>query len=198
MPAFPDRGKPSDFDSLVLEPGNRWLAKPKRGKRPPPHWTKDPIMTKLRQNFRSLCGYTLMHEMKGTVDHFISCKNDLAKAYEWENYRYCTGSVNSSKKNDDDTVFDPWEIEFEWFEIHMPSMIMIVSPSAPVSIRAKLELSLKRLPIGDTDEVIDCRGAYYKGYKAGEMKIEWMEAMVPVLAASIRKWEAANPGQPLP
>lgn len=199
MPAFPNRDKPATFDNDVATPGNQWLAvNPGHTGRPPAHWNKKPIKKKLRQNFRNLCGYTLMHDMRGTVDHYISWDTDRTKAYDWDNYRFCAGTVNSSKKNADDTVFDPWEIEFEWFEIQLPSMIMKVSSSAPPHIKAKLEFTLGRLPISDADEVIEYRAEYYEGYKDGEMTLDWVDKKAPVLAASIRAWELANPATPLP
>lgn len=203
MPAFPDRDKPATFDNDVATPGNKWLdanpiQKPKE--RPPAYWNKDAIKKRLRENFRSLCGYTLMHEMRGSVDHYISCKTDRKKAYDWDNYRFCAGTVNSSKKNADDTVFDPWEIEFEWFEIQLPSMIMQVSSAAPPHIKDKLEFTLGRLPISDTDEVIDYRGAFYDEYRRDRTPavLSIIDRMAPVLAASIRAWEAAHPGEDLP
>jgi hypothetical protein len=137
-----------------------------------------------------------MHEMRGTVDHYISWKTDRSKAYDWDNYRFCAGAVNSSKQNADDTVFDPYDIEFEWFEIHLPSMIMKVRDSAPGPMKAKLKFTLERLPIADTDEVIDYRAEYYEGYKRGEMSLDWIRRKIPVLAASIEAWHQANPGCP--
>lgn len=199
MPAFPNRAEPADFDNEVAIPGNNWLAaNPTSKKRGPSHWNKPTIKKQLRENFRSLCGYSLMHEMRGTVDHYISWDTDKTKAYDWDNYRYCAGAVNSSKKNADDTIFDPFEIEFEWFQIHLPSMIMQVSPRAPQTLRAKLEFTLNRLPIAHVDEVIDYRAEYYAGYKAGEMTLDWIRRKIPVLAASIEAFEQANPGQDLP
>jgi hypothetical protein len=199
MTAFHNRTKPSNFDVDVATPGNQWLRDnpvPIPKQRPPAHWKK--VKTTLRKNFGSLCGYTLMHEMRGTVDHYISWNSDRNKAYDWDNYRFCAGAVNSSKGNADDSVFDPYDIEFEWFEIQLPSMIMQVSATAPPHIKDKLEFTLGRLPISDTDEVIDYRAEYYKGYKDGEMTLTWIAKKVPVLAASIRAWESVNPGQPLP
>ena len=199
MPAFTQKDKPEGFEDLVATPGNNWLTgNPDPEGRPPAHWNKRPIKKKLRENFNNLCGYTLMHEMRGTVDHYISWATDRGKAYDWYNYRFCAGSVNSSKQDADATVFDPYEIEFEWFEIHLPSMIMKVSAVAPAHLRAKLEFSLTRLPIADTDEVIDYRAEYYKGYKGGDMRMAWLRRKVPVLAASIAAWEQSNPGTPLP
>ena len=199
MPAFTLRDKPPTFDDDVAKPGHEWLARrPNHKGRPPAHWNKKSIKQKLRENFKSLCGYTLMHEMRGTVDHYISWDTDRSKAYDWDNYRFCAGAVNSSKKNADATVFDPYEIEFEWFEIHLPSMIMKVSHSAPSHLRAKLEFTLKRLPIGDTDEVTDYRGLFYEDYKVNRNVMPILRRLVPVLAASIEAWERSKPGTPLP
>ena len=46
-----------------------------------------------------LCAYSAMYESVGTVDHFVSFHEDRSKAYEWGNYRYSAGWVNSSKQN---------------------------------------------------------------------------------------------------
>lgn len=195
MPAFTKKEKPVSFDDDVATHGNAWLAANSRvAKRPPTHWNKKAIKKKLRENFGSLCGYTLMHEMRGTVDHYISWKSDRSKAYDWGNYRFCAGAVNSSKQNADDTVFDPYDIEFEWFEILLPSMIMKVRDCAPGPMKAKLSFTLTRLPIADTDEVIDYRAEYYEGYKQGEMSLDWIYRKIPVLASSIEAWHQANPG----
>lgn len=199
MPAFPDREPPENFDDLVATPGNNWLAEnPNSKERGPSHWNKAPVKMKLRQNFNKLCGYSLMHEMRGSVDHYISWKSDKTKAYDWDNYRYCAGAVNSSKQALDAVVFDPFEIEFTWFEIHLPSMIMRVSAAAPDDLRQKLEYTLNRLPIAHVDEVIDYRAEYYEGYKSGEMSLPWVRRKIPVLAASIEAFEAAHPDEVLP
>ncbi len=199
MPAFTQKDKPDDYNTLVSTPGAAWLKEnPNHEGRPRALWNQKPIKKKLRKNFSSLCGYTLMHEMRGSVDHYISWDTDPSKAYDWDNYRFCAGSVNSSKKTADTTVFDPYDIEFEWFEIHLPSMIMKVGANAPAHLRVKLEFSLQRLPIADTDEVIDYRAEYYQGYKDGEMTIAWLRKKAPILAASIESWERSNPLTPLP
>jgi len=200
MPAFTLKQEPGYFSEDVRQPGLEWLEQhPNHDGRPRPFWTeKRECRQDLRRAFNNLCGFTLMHEMRGTVDHFISWNNDNTQAYEWNNYRFANGIVNSSKQNADDEVWDPFQIEFEWLEIHLPSMIMIVRDDAPVDQRPILQDTLDRLPITDEDEVIDCRAAYYEGYKVGLMQIEWLDRMIPVLATSIRRYEAANPGQDLP
>src|SRR5947209_2545323 len=100
MPAFSNQPIPPTFAADVSTPGNQWLTdNPNAKKGFPSHWNKDPIKRQLRNNFGKLCGYSLMHEMRGTVDHYISVYTDNTMAYDWDNYRYCAGAVNSSKQN---------------------------------------------------------------------------------------------------
>ena len=42
----------------------------------------------------------------GEVDHFLSKKNRPDLTYDWNNFRYCSGAVNSSKGTLDDRVLD--------------------------------------------------------------------------------------------
>lgn len=44
------------------------------------------------------CGYSAMFEPVGTVDHFVSVDEDMQLAYDWGNYRYASGWINSSKQ----------------------------------------------------------------------------------------------------
>ncbi|WP_228019853.1 hypothetical protein [Sphaerospermopsis sp. LEGE 08334] len=51
------------------------------------------------------------------LEHFLSCENHRHLAYEWTNYRFVSGWVNSSKGTLDNQVLDPFEVEDDWFEI---------------------------------------------------------------------------------
>jgi hypothetical protein len=88
--------EPENFDEKVRQPGNNWLAKntdPK--KRPIDYWSK--FKSDLADGFNNLCGYSVMYEPLGTVEHFLSRENHRHLAYEWSNYRFASGWVNSSK-----------------------------------------------------------------------------------------------------
>jgi hypothetical protein len=201
MPAFTLQAEPGYFDADIRQKGIQWLADhPGHVGRPRAFWTiKRECRQDLRRAFRSLCGYTLMHEMRGTVDHYVSWKNASAQAYEWDNYRFANGIVNSSKQTADGAVWDPFQIEFDWFEIHLPSMIMRVSNLAPPAQVQLLQFTLDRLPITDEDEVIDFRAALYDDLKHGNATLAQIDRLAPVLAASIRRFQATNPpGTPLP
>ena len=83
-----------------------------------------------------LCAYSAMYESVGTVDHFVSFHEDRSKAYEWCNYRYSAGWVNSSKQNLCSTdLMDPLSVEEGWFEILLPSLQLKVSDSIPSEFR---------------------------------------------------------------
>ncbi len=78
--------EPENFDEKVRQPGNNWLEKntdPK--KRPIDYWSK--FKSDLADGFNNLCGYSVMYEPVGTVEHFLSCENHRHLAYEWSNYR---------------------------------------------------------------------------------------------------------------
>jgi hypothetical protein len=197
MPAFTLQPEPARFNADVRLKGLQWLANhPNPVGRPCAYWRL--VKSDLRKAFNSLCGFSLMHEMRGTVDHFISWKNNRNLAYEWTNYRFASGVVNSSKQNADEAVWDPFEIEFEWLDIHLPSMIMMVRDDAPPDKKGILQDTLDRLPISDEDDVIDYRAEYYNAYKDHDINLAWLERKVPVLANSIRRYEAAHPGEDLP
>ena len=85
--------EPHDFDQRCRQPGNDWLAANQDCKRPRDFCS--PFRLLLAAGFRDLCAYSAMWLSDGTVDHFDA---DHALAYEWSNYRYAAGWINSSKK----------------------------------------------------------------------------------------------------
>jgi hypothetical protein len=102
--------EPSGFDADVRQPGNNWLASnPNATSRPPDRWTR--FKGVLADGFNNLCAYSAMYEPVGTVDHYVSWDEDRTLAYEWSNYRYAAGWINSSKQSlKSDQMLDPFEI----------------------------------------------------------------------------------------
>lgn len=128
--------KPKDFDTRVTQPGNQWLQDNHQAKRPKRLWA--PYTSTLSDGFTGLCGYAAMLDPTGgTVDHYLSFKNHPQLAYDWDNYRFASGTMNSSKGNADDAVLDPHEVGDGWFEIELPSLQMRVTDAMPVAYRAK-------------------------------------------------------------
>ncbi|MEB3336577.1 MAG: hypothetical protein VKJ46_03875, partial [Leptolyngbyaceae bacterium] len=121
-------------------------------KRPRDLWS--PFKSPLADGFHKLCGYSAMLDLGGTVDHYLSCKNHRSLAYEWSNYRFCSGWINSSKRALDDQVLDPFQVEDDWFEILLPSLQLVLTASVPDSERDRAEFTLQRLGLKDDERIL--------------------------------------------
>ncbi len=165
-------------------PGTRWLATHPDAKRPKDFWT--PFKGVLAQGFRNLCAYSAMYGPVGTVDRFVSCAEDPSKAYEWDNYRYCAGWINSSKGNAPaGDLLDPFEIEDGWFERHLPSLQLRVSETIPDEFRKRAEYVLNRLHLRDDERVMRQRIEWYRMYQSRELSLDGLEGKAPLIATAI-------------
>lgn len=95
MIRFEPAPKPDGVAERAEARGQTWLAANSTG-RPYDYWSE--FKPQLADAFRNLCAYSAMYEPVGTVDHFVSCDEDRTKAYDWANYRYAAGWINSSKQ----------------------------------------------------------------------------------------------------
>lgn len=179
-------GEPSGFDTQVRTPGNQWRVAHPDAKRPKALW--DRYTAILGQGFSGLCGYAAMLDPTGgTVDHYLSYKNRPDLAYEWSNYRYASATLNSSKKNADDSVLDPYEVNPGWFEILLPSLQMRVTDEVPAALRDKAEYTLRRLKLRDGERIIRWRQSWYALYLSGELRLEGLRRVAPLIAAAVDK-----------
>ncbi|MCY4302422.1 MAG: hypothetical protein OXC68_11920 [Aestuariivita sp.] len=182
--------EPPDFDSQARQPGKTWLAANPPPKRPKNYWKF--FKGALADGFHNLCAYSAMYEPVGTVDHFVSCYEDRSKAYDWENYRYCAGWINSSKGNTlADKMLDPFVVETGWFEINLPSLQLRVADTIPLKVRERAEFVLKRLHLRDDERVLRQREAWYALYQEEKLTLAGLEKMAPLIAAAVR---ARQPG----
>ncbi len=185
---FEPVSEPPDFDQNARQRGHKWLAENPYATRPRDYWT--PFKPQLADGFGNLCGYTAMYESVGTVDHYQSWKNNKPLAYEWSNYRFAAGWINSSKLNADDQVFDPFEVEDGWFEILLPSLQLVVTSAVPVNKRTQAEYTLERLHLRDDERVIRQREAWYRRYQENKLTLKGLEEVAPLLARAIRKQQS--------
>ena len=74
MIRFERAPEPEEFDTQVRQPGRVWLENHPLGQRPPEYWA--PFKPQLAEGFRSLCGYSVLYEPIGTVDHYLSLDQD--------------------------------------------------------------------------------------------------------------------------
>lgn len=177
--------KPRGFDAAVKSPGAKWLKDNPGAKRPKALWSK--YSGDLAEGFSNLCGYAAMLDPTGgTVDHYLSFKNRPDLAYEWSNYRFASGTMNSTKRNADDTVLDPFEIGEGWFEILLPSLQMRITDAVPPSLRQKAEFTLQRLKLRDGEAVLRWRQSWYDMYRKGKLTLDGLEEVAPLIAAAVR------------
>ncbi|HYN21100.1 MAG TPA: hypothetical protein VE078_09080 [Thermoanaerobaculia bacterium] len=177
--------EPADFDRRARQPGLTWLAAHSDATRPKDFWS--PFKSQLADGFRQLCAYSAMYEPVGSVDHFLSCKNHLARAYEWSNYRFSSAWINSSKQNADDQVLDPHEVEDGWFEILLPSLQLVLTDAVPREWRAQAEHTLRRLHLRDDERIVRQRRAWYQMYEEGKLTLEGLHETAPLLARAIER-----------
>lgn len=179
--------KPAQFERNAGKPGKQWLKdNPTSTQRPPAYWND--FTADLSTGFGGLCGYAAMLDPTGgTVDHYKSYKNHRHLAYDWANYRFASGTLNSSKKNADDTVLDPYEVQSGWFEILLPSLQMRVTEAVPAAMRTKAEYTLTRLKLRDGERIIRWRQSWYDMYKGGDLTLDGLRRVAPLIAEAIDK-----------
>lgn len=179
--------EPEGFDASVRRPGTRWLAAHANGDIPS-HWRA--ALPDLQRAFHERCGYSAMHDLNGTVDHFVPCSRHRSLAYEWTNLRYASHWINASKR-DAEGIVDPFDIQDGWFEVILPSLQLVVSDAAPARIRKLLQSTLDRVPIGHDERIIRQRRAWLAEYEKGTISLEGLRRFAPLIAAAVER-EAAK------
>ena len=190
--------EPSEFDRVCRQPGNQWLAAhPSTDSMSfPSYWTR--FEADLETAFASRCGWWAMRIQCGTVDHYF-CKNKPESRhliYEWSNYRHAAPTLNSSKKELDDQVLDPFEVQPGWFEVLLPSLQLVRTALVPAHLQAKADFTLQRLKLDNGPKVRRNRQRYYQDYKDGKLTPAGLRDYAPLVAEVVAKWEAS--GHPLP
>lgn len=182
--------EPAEFDARCRQPGRAWLeANPSIDPHRNPLWTA--FCGELRAGFAQRCGFLAMWIPRGTVDHWRSVKSSPALAYEWANYRFVDGAVNSAKKPAwEAELIDPFEVRDDWFEVLLPSLQMIASPRLEPGTRRRAEFTLRKLGLRDREDVLRLRREWLTLYERGELTIEGLRRMAPLNAAAVARREA--------
>lgn len=181
--------KPAAFTEAETR-GGKWLLENPDASRPRDLWS--PFKHHLADGFRNLCAYSALYEPVGTVDHFVSFDEDRARAYDWTNYRFASGWLNSSKKNlASAEILDPFEVQDGWFEILLPSLQLVVSDRIPAQLRVRAEYVLERLRLRDDERVLRQRREWYRMYQDGEVTLEGLEKKAPLIAQAVARAKPA-------
>lgn len=190
MMRFAPVAKPEGFDAKA-ELGARWLGENPGAARPRDFWS--PFRPALASGFGQLCAYGVMYEPVGTVDHFVSWHEDRSKAYEWDNYRFASQWINSSKqKLGSHEILDPFAVEDAWFEILLPSLQMIATAAVPDALRDRVETMLTRLHLRDDERILRQRREWYRMYQENELTLEGLRKKAPLIARAVDRRELAR------
>ena len=195
MMRFTLKTKPINFLEEVERPGKAWLLANPTG-RPKDLWS--PFRPQLASAFENLCAYSAMIDLVGTVDHFVSCNEDRNQAYDWANYRYSSGWLNSSKTRlRAAQILDPFQVENDWFEILLPSLQLVLTDRLPHGIKPVAEFVLKRLHLQDDERVIRQRRAWYEMYQNSKISLSGLADVAPLIARAVEKANANIGGSSL-
>lgn len=183
--------EPAAFDELCRKKGQAWLTRNPQHSRPRDFWS--PFRHDLADGFNNRCGYGAMWIPSGTVDHFISCHQDRNLTYEWSNFRYLDGWINSAKnKRQTSQLLDPFDVQDGWFEIDLPSLQLKLTDAIPPEDRARAEYTLRNLPLRDDERILRQRRSWYELYQQGALSLEGLRQRAPLIAAAVEKQAAAS------
>jgi hypothetical protein len=179
--------EPPNFHARCRLRGQQWLAAHPPGSNAPlPNYWRGFVM-ELGAGFHHRCGYLAMLDLAGTVDHFRSTKYQRHLAYEWTNYRYATGWLNSSKQTIDAAVLDPFQVREEWFEIDLASLHLKLTPAIPKRLVDRAALTIKRLQLDRGRRTIGMREYYYHKYQNGDFPLDYLEQVAPLISTAVRR-----------
>lgn len=181
--------EPADFDEKCRKTGRAWLIKNPKGvrktKRPKDFWS--PFRPDLADAFANLCAYGAMYEPNGTVDHFKPVDANELLAYEWKNYRYVTGWINSSK-NKRTEVLDAFQVKAGWFEVLLPSLQLVaVKQNIPAKFHELVDRTLKDLHLCDDERIVRQRREWLRMYEAGDITLNGLREKAPLIAAAVER-----------
>lgn len=192
--------EPAAFEVECRQPGRSWLAAhPAPKGRPRDFWS--PFRPELREGFARRCGYFAMLMHDGAVDHFVSwdtCRTSNPRlAYEWNNFRFIDPALNSKKGTKDDQLLDPFEVEDDWFEVDIPSLVLRITGRVPAHLVSKAKFTIERLDLQQGRKAVNLRREWYALHRSGNLTLAGLHQNAPLVAHAVERWNDGNLG-PLP
>jgi hypothetical protein len=179
--------EPSTFDTMVRQPGQRWLASHPTGKLQG-RWTT--CAGDLADAFDCLCAYSAMfcEEDGAEVDHYHPTSTHRHLAYEWSNYRHAAAKVNRRKQAQQ--VLDPFTIGAGWFAIRLPDLHAYVTTACPTQHSQSANDFLDILALRNGSAALRQRQRRMRDYFL-QSDLFWLERTAPLLAHSVQNTSPA-------
>ncbi len=116
------------------------------------YWTD--ALDELHSLYDETCAYSGLWCQRdaATVDHFVPraaiWESNPMMAFEWSNFRLASNSMNSAKREYRDVV-DPFKIDWGWFVIDFPSMVVKSGTGLDAAEKVRVEATISRLKFND-------------------------------------------------
>lgn len=182
--------EPTDFDTRVRQPGNLFLQRCPNPKSK--DWSKhnywNRCSSELYQAYGGICAYCGQWFSKTTsvvsVDHFYPKSMHPEQAYEWNNYRLTTQTMNNYKG--DKIVLDPFTIHNGDLIIDFPSCLVKPRSDMTPAKKAKAKNTIQILHLNDEDQASQ-RCETVMAYIHGDISLQFLEAKYPFIASELQR-----------
>ena len=184
--------EPPEFDRLVRQPGLGFL----QGNMHPTnsqwkshsYWRN--IITQLRDCYEQICAYCC-HWIppdtgSNTVEHFLSKDKYPKQAYEWNNYRLVSGTLNGQKGIRED-ILDPFRIQNGWFVIDFPSLLVKPAQELEPVLYQSVQITIDALRLNDEGTCLQGRWAYIRDYCLSEIHFYHLSKKAPFIALELQR-----------
>lgn len=186
------QSEPSDFDRLVRQVGKAFLKSSPQPKGN--EWKRKDFWRKaipmMRNSYNEICSYCC-HWIPpdtgaNTIEHFKPKDIHPSLAYEWENLRLASGTLNGRKGTRED-ILDPCNIENGWFVIDFPSLLVKPASDLPPDLLAAVQRTIDVLKLNDEGTCLQGRQGYVKDYCLGQIDFLHLERKAPFVALELRR-----------
>jgi len=200
VPPLARANEPEFFDLNCRVPGADWLAAhPDQDPHTQSEWWSQ-FQPNLAKHFGYRCGWLATSiELEGIVEHWLACGSRRGApspnrhlAFEWSNYRYATGVINSLKGTLDDQVVDPCEVQEGWFEVLLPSFELVATGRVPDGLRAKARTTIEKLQLGRFKARATRWRWYQRYWNGGSPDLGALRKDAPLVASAIENAQAAG------
>ena len=182
--------EPSDFDFRVRQPGRAFLVDT-----PKPNsklWSKhnywNRCSTQLYEAYGGICAYTGQWISNPgsapSVDHFLLKSRHPDKAYEWDNYRLTTQTMNEYKK--DKYILDPFEIQNGDIVIDFPSCLLRPRADMAPEEKDKVKATIQILRL-NREEYAGLRCQIVMQYIDGRISKQFLQEKYPFIAEELER-----------
>lgn len=180
--------EPVGFDKQVRQKGKKFLDEhgvPDKSSGFPRYWRD--IIDDLHRLYDGICAYTCIYLVSsGTVDHFLPKSKYPNLAYEWNNYRLASDTINQRKGERED-ILDPFLVQPGWFTMDFPSCLIKISNLIPSEYAQRAACTIDILKLNNDDRLVQERCDIIMDYVERNVTLVFLEKRYPFIATEIKR-----------